>query len=165
MNKGLLGNKKPLFSLTNIVKLWQEFGYIFTEGFSHHTDKFRIHPKYIIIPPLWLTDSENESIKIKDIKNIKKPVYIDSEFYTEIKEKIPQIEDKLRIAYSIDSFSNVDSEYDLAIRNQSPYMNVRECAEYLRMSKASLYQLTSKKKIPHTKIGKTIVFRKKDIDK
>ena len=101
MNKGLWGNKNPLFNLANIVNLWQEFGFIFLEGIFNHPDKFRIHPKYTYIPPLWLTDIENESVKIFDGVKNRKPLYVDSEFYTEIKQKLPQIVEKLEKAYEL----------------------------------------------------------------
>lgn len=162
MKNGSLSKKEPFFSMLNIINVWQEFGHLFLEGYSKNPDKFRIHPIYVIIPPIWLTDSEFKSLGKNEEINITKPVYVDSEYYPEIKHRIPLIEEKLKKAYSMDS--NYMLNKLNMVKNNSPYMNVEECSEYLRMSKNSLYQLTSKKKIPHSKVGKNILFQKKNID-
>lgn len=43
-------------------------------------------------------------------------------------------------------------------------MNTTELAEYLSMSKTSIYKLTMKREIPFSKPGKKILFMKKEID-
>ncbi|MBI4285828.1 MAG: helix-turn-helix domain-containing protein [Chloroflexi bacterium] len=44
-------------------------------------------------------------------------------------------------------------------------MTVEEVAEYLRISKASVYRLVRDKKIPVSKIGRQFRFRKDAIDR
>lgn len=45
------------------------------------------------------------------------------------------------------------------------YINVRQLAEYMSMSKPSIYRYVEEKKIPYFKIGKTIRFDIADVDK
>lgn len=43
-------------------------------------------------------------------------------------------------------------------------MNLFQAAEYLSLSKSSLYKSTSQREIPHFKKGKKIYFRKSELD-
>jgi len=45
------------------------------------------------------------------------------------------------------------------------WMNVKEIAIYLRVSKETIYRLLKSNKIPHHRIGKTIIFDCDEIDK
>jgi excisionase family DNA binding protein len=42
-------------------------------------------------------------------------------------------------------------------------LNVEEAATFLKMPKSSVYQLTSTRKIPFNKVGKQLLFFKKDL--
>jgi excisionase family DNA binding protein len=44
-------------------------------------------------------------------------------------------------------------------------MNLIQAAEYLSLSKSSLYKSTSQREIPHFKKGKRIYFRRSELDK
>ena len=158
-------NKKPIFKMNNILELWLSMGALFLDGLTYHPDSFRIHCIYMIIPPIWLTDTEYKNLNKGKYLEIKKPIYTGTEFYPEIKQKIPNIEKDLRKVYRINDKRNIDSKIENSIGNNIPYMNIQECAEYTRIKKNSLYQLTSKRKIPHSKLGKTLIFKKEDIDK
>ena len=165
MLKGNLSNKKPLFRMNNILELWIYMGALFLEGFTCHPNSFRIHPIYTIVPPIWLTDLEyRDFTKDKNIV-IKKPIYTGTEFYAEIKERIPQIEDDLRKVYSVANGKKIDLNIENTIETYASYMNIDECSEYTRINKNTLYQLTSKRQIPHSKIGRSLIFYKNDIDK
>ena len=165
MLEGTLSNKKPLFRMNNILELWLSMGALFLEGFTFHPDSFRIHSIYTIIPPIWLTDLEYKDLnKDKDLE-IKKPIYTGTEFYAEIKEKIPQIEDDLRKVYRVAGGKKIDPNIGNTIKNNTPYMNIVECSEYTRINKNTLYQLTSKRQIPHSKPSKNLIFNKREIDK
>lgn len=48
--------------------------------------------------------------------------------------------------------------------NPDKFMSVTEIAEFLCVSKAYIYRQAQEKKIPHVKIGKSLRFRKTDID-
>jgi len=44
------------------------------------------------------------------------------------------------------------------------FMTIREVSEYLHLSVASVYGLTSRREIPHQKRGKRLYFLKSEID-
>ena len=46
----------------------------------------------------------------------------------------------------------------------SGFMTVKEVSEYLRVSRASIYRLVKERKIPVSRIGKHLRFRKRTID-
>jgi excisionase family DNA binding protein len=46
----------------------------------------------------------------------------------------------------------------------SEIMNLPQAAEYLSLSKSSLYKSTSQREIPHFKKGKKIYFKKSELD-
>lgn len=46
----------------------------------------------------------------------------------------------------------------------SKLMNIKEVAEYLRVSRASVYRLVKQRKIPVSRIGKHLRFRKEVVD-
>lgn len=39
-----------------------------------------------------------------------------------------------------------------------------EAADYLRISRATLDRLVKKRLVPHAKLGKRVIFRKRDLD-
>lgn len=43
------------------------------------------------------------------------------------------------------------------------FFNIPEAAVFTTLPESSLYKLTSQKKIPHTKIGKRVVFHRDDL--
>ncbi|GAB6091396.1 helix-turn-helix domain-containing protein [Spirochaeta dissipatitropha] len=45
------------------------------------------------------------------------------------------------------------------------YFSVEEAAEYLRLSKYTVYKLSSQKIIPQYKIGRRVLFAKADLEK
>jgi excisionase family DNA binding protein len=45
---------------------------------------------------------------------------------------------------------------------EDPILTVPEVARYLKISKAKIYYLVSKKEIPHLKIGRNIRIRQRD---
>jgi excisionase family DNA binding protein len=45
---------------------------------------------------------------------------------------------------------------------EDPILTVPEIAHYLKISKAKIYYLVSKKEIPHLKIGRNIRIRQRD---
>jgi excisionase family DNA binding protein len=45
-----------------------------------------------------------------------------------------------------------------------PYMNIASAAEYLGISKGSMYRLVYDREVPHYKIGKRISFRRDELD-
>lgn len=48
----------------------------------------------------------------------------------------------------------------------SPYLlTVHEAASYLRWSPATLYTLASRRKLPFVKVGRSLRFRRSDIEK
>jgi len=47
---------------------------------------------------------------------------------------------------------------------EKEYFNIRELAEYLSISKSSLYSKVSQRELPHYKIGHTVRFKKSEID-
>lgn len=49
--------------------------------------------------------------------------------------------------------------------NQKEILNFDEASVYLRMSKSTLYKLTSKKEIPHYKPNRYIYFERVELDK
>jgi len=51
------------------------------------------------------------------------------------------------------------------VENQDAILTPEQLAEYLRVSKQWVYQRVSLEKIPHTKVGKYLRFRKSAIDK
>lgn len=44
------------------------------------------------------------------------------------------------------------------------YLSISELSEYLKIPLSTIYQFTSKKEIPYSKIGKRLIFSKEDID-
>lgn len=44
------------------------------------------------------------------------------------------------------------------------YLNIKEAANYLRLAKQTVYQLTSTRKIPHYKVGRRLVFERSQLD-
>jgi excisionase family DNA binding protein len=44
-------------------------------------------------------------------------------------------------------------------------MTIEQLGEYLQMSRKSIYEFTHQKKIPFTKVGRRLRFRKDDIDR
>jgi len=53
---------------------------------------------------------------------------------------------------------------DYSANKNSGLMTVKEVAEYLRVSRASVYRLVKERKIPVSRIGKHFRFRKETID-
>lgn len=49
--------------------------------------------------------------------------------------------------------------------NQKDIFNFDEAAEYLSLSKSTLYKLTSKKEIPHYKPNRCVFFERTELDK
>ncbi len=49
-------------------------------------------------------------------------------------------------------------ETSLRNRYQKPYLSLEEACEYLSLSKATLYAYTSRKKIPHYKFNRKLLF-------
>lgn len=45
------------------------------------------------------------------------------------------------------------------------YLTKKEAAEYLRLSRATLDRLVKKRELLSAKIGKKVIFRRKDLDK
>ena len=114
-------NKKPIFKMNNILELWLSMGALFLDGLTYHPDSFRIHCIYMIIPPIWLTDTEYKNLNKGKYLEIKKPIYTGTEFYPEIKQKIPNIEKDLRKVYRINDKRNIDSKIENSIGNNIPY--------------------------------------------
>ena len=48
---------------------------------------------------------------------------------------------------------------------QPPPMDLKECAAYLHLSKATVYRLTSQSLLGHFKAGKKLVFVREDLDR
>lgn len=46
---------------------------------------------------------------------------------------------------------------------QKDILNITEAGEFLHLTKATLYCLTSKKKIPHFKTGKRLYFKRSEL--
>lgn len=44
------------------------------------------------------------------------------------------------------------------------WVNLTECAQYMRISKETLYRLIYKKKIPKNRVGRRYLFNKLEID-
>jgi excisionase family DNA binding protein len=47
---------------------------------------------------------------------------------------------------------------------RSPYLTVRQLAEYLPISKRTIYSLVSDNKIPYRRAGDTLLFHRDEID-
>jgi len=64
--------------------------------------------------------------------------------------------------------SQVDRIESLLINKSGPepdkFMTLREVAEYLHLSYASIYRLTSNRQIPFSKQGKKLYFLKSEVD-
>ena len=50
------------------------------------------------------------------------------------------------------------------LQGVSEVMNIRQCMELTGFSKAHIYNLTSRKEIPHYKRGKFVFFRRSEIE-
>ena len=73
-------------------------------------------------------------------------------------EQLDRIERKLsEVSSIVENFKFNKPENEI--------MNLNRLAEYLELSKPSLYSLTSTKRIPHYKRGKKLYFNKAEIDK
>jgi excisionase family DNA binding protein len=48
---------------------------------------------------------------------------------------------------------------------QKPYISLEEASEYLSLSRSTLYQYTSKRIIPHYKIGRKLLFKVSELNK
>lgn len=48
-------------------------------------------------------------------------------------------------------------------RLEDPILTIPEVARYLKMSKSKIYNLVSKKEIPHIKIGRNVRIRQADL--
>ncbi|MBB3836992.1 excisionase family DNA binding protein [Runella defluvii] len=55
-------------------------------------------------------------------------------------------------------------EQQLPTTSPSKPLTIDEAAAYLRLPKATLYQMTSAREIPHQKLGKRLVFLKEELD-
>jgi excisionase family DNA binding protein len=126
-----------------------------------------------------LTKKYNEAIsfyeyleqKIENLKDVNNPfedrVYLLYEYQEAVKEANNYIE---FIKNELDE-SDID-EQKLVLPTRRPkednketqLMTVIELKDYLKCSKASIYRKTSRKEIPHNKIGNTLYFDKKEID-
>ena len=60
--------------------------------------------------------------------------------------------------------SRLDRIEKIALQKNKPFLNLAECADYLTISRSTIYQLTSKQKIPHYKIGKRLMFKVSEVD-
>ncbi len=47
---------------------------------------------------------------------------------------------------------------------ESQYLDLKETAAYMHISKSYLYQLSQEKKIPHIKLGRKRLFTTRDVD-
>lgn len=43
-------------------------------------------------------------------------------------------------------------------------MNLRECAEHMRLTERALYHMVSRNQIPYHKLGKRLRFKKEEVD-
>jgi excisionase family DNA binding protein len=50
-------------------------------------------------------------------------------------------------------------------RLEDPVLTIPEVARYLKMSKSKIYDLVSKKEIPHLKIGRNVRIRQADLQR
>ncbi len=50
-------------------------------------------------------------------------------------------------------------------RLEDPILTIPEVARYLKMSKSKVYNLVSKKEIPHLKIGRNVRIRQADLQR
>ena len=50
------------------------------------------------------------------------------------------------------------------LRHKKSFMSLEEAADYLCYTKSSLYQYTSKRKIPHYKFGRKILFKLSELN-
>lgn len=55
-----------------------------------------------------------------------------------------------------------ESQMEAKMKN---YMDIDEAAAYIKKKKATIYQLTHKKQIPHIKSGGGLLFDPEDLDK
>jgi len=76
----------------------------------------------------------------------------------EMSEKLDQIISLLegQVAYSFNGNNNN--------RSTKRFMRVKDVANYLCISKSTIYRLTSEGRIPHKKICSTLIFSKEEID-
>ena len=51
------------------------------------------------------------------------------------------------------------------MRRESPFFDMNEVSQYLRIPKSTIYKFTMDKKIPFFKVGRRIRFNKTSIDK
>lgn len=62
---------------------------------------------------------------------------------------------------------DVRGEIERTQRKSAPTdspMTIQQVSEYIHKSVPTIYQLTSKRKIPFSKVGNTLLFSKKEID-
>lgn len=62
---------------------------------------------------------------------------------------------------------DVRAEMERIQKKSSPVdapMTIQQVSEYIHKSVPTIYQLTSKRKIPFSKVGNTLLFSKKEID-
>jgi excisionase family DNA binding protein len=52
----------------------------------------------------------------------------------------------------------------MSVEQSSPFMTVRECAEYLRLDVSTIYSWVREENIPHRRHGRSIVFHREEID-
>ena len=50
------------------------------------------------------------------------------------------------------------------LRHKKSFMSLEEAADYLSYTKSSLYQFTSKRLIPHYKIGRKVLFKVSELN-
>lgn len=60
--------------------------------------------------------------------------------------------------------SRLDRIEKMVLLREKPFLSLAECSDYLGISRNTIYQLTSKQKIPHYKIGKRLMFKVSDVD-
>lgn len=62
------------------------------------------------------------------------------------------------------SLKNALAEQSLPSSHTTKPLNIEEAAAYLGIPKATLYQMTSTREIPHKKLGKRLVFLARELD-
>ncbi|MFW9942941.1 MAG: helix-turn-helix domain-containing protein [Candidatus Thorarchaeota archaeon] len=73
-----------------------------------------------------------------------------------------QLNENEFIKLILEKLSNIEKK---VIQNEKPFLDINQAAEYLNLSKFTLYTFTSKRLIPFHKAGRKIYFAKSDLDK
>jgi excisionase family DNA binding protein len=121
---------------------------------------------------IWIDDDALVSVHVKELS--KKPVselITLKDYWIEEHRKSKKL-DEISIRRKRDAshwLAAIDelittSNYAMKTSDDPEYMDISETAKYLRVSESKLYKMTSKKEIPHSKIGKTLRFKRCDID-